>query len=64
MNGVRSLGEVDPQPLHLCPVCLAKIQAALGFEPRARYQRLVDFHRRHGLPGAADFARARAAEVR
>lgn len=64
MNGVRSLGEVDPQPQHLCPVCLAKVQAALGFAPRARYERLADFYRRHGLQAEADFARQRAAEER
>jgi archaemetzincin len=64
MNGVRSLGEVDPQPLHLCPVCLAKVQAALGFAPRARYERLADFYRRHGLAAEAGFALQRAAEAR
>ncbi|MBI5478864.1 MAG: hypothetical protein HY906_08415 [Deltaproteobacteria bacterium] len=64
MNGVRSLAEVDPQPLHLCPVCLAKIQAALGFAPRARYERLAAFYRRHGLAGEAAFALQRAAEAR
>jgi archaemetzincin len=64
MNGVRSLGEVDPQPPHLCPICLAKLQAALGFEPRSRYERLAAFYRRHGLRAEADFALARAAELR
>jgi archaemetzincin len=64
MNGVRSLGEVDPQPLHACPVCLAKLRAALGFEPRARYERLAAFYRRHGLEAEAAFALQRAAEGR
>jgi archaemetzincin len=64
MNGVRSLGEVDPQPLHLCPVCLAKGRAARGFEPRARYERLAAFYRSHGLAAEAAFALQRAAEVR
>ncbi len=44
--------------------CLAKIQASLGLEPRTRYERLADFYRGHGLQGEADFARARAAELR
>jgi archaemetzincin len=64
MNGVRTLEEVERQPLHACPVCLAKLGAALGFEPRARYARLAAFYRRHGLVAEADFAQQRAAAVR
>lgn len=41
MNGINSLQEVDGQPLHLCPVCLAKLAFHLRFDIRNRYRRLA-----------------------
>ena len=49
MNGSNSLAEADDQPLHLCPVCLRKLQWNRGFDPIRRYQCLLDFYERHGL---------------
>jgi archaemetzincin len=63
MNGVNSLREMDNSPLHLCPVCLAKLQWNLKFDPAQRYRRLAAFYRRHGLTAQADFVAARAAEL-
>jgi len=40
MNGSNSMGETDAQPLHLCPVCLRKLQWNIGFDPVVRYRRL------------------------
>ncbi len=45
MNGVNSLEESDLTPLQLCPVDLRKIQTAVGFHPRERYERLEEFYR-------------------
>jgi archaemetzincin len=63
MNGGNSLAEVDRTPIHLCPVCLAKLDHNLGFASlAARYRRLASFYRRAGLDPEAAFAEARAAE--
>lgn len=63
MNGVNSLVEMDRSPLHLCPVCLAKLQWNLRFDAPRRYRRLAAFYRRVGLEGEARFALARSTEV-
>lgn len=62
LNGSNSLAEMDRQPMHYCPVCLAKLQRNLGFDPIARYRKLAAFYRRHGLAQQARFAAARAAQ--
>ena len=38
MNGSNSLEESDTHPLNLCPVCLRKLYAAVGFDATARYE--------------------------
>lgn len=63
MNGSNSLEESDRQPLHLCPVCLRKLQGAVGFDPVARYQRLEAWYRKHGLTEEADFAKTRRTAI-
>jgi archaemetzincin len=63
MNGVNSLREGDSKPIHLCPVCLAKLKWNLGFDPAARYRALGDFYQQQGLDAEARFVRARAPEV-
>ena len=45
MNGSNNLAESDSRPLHLCPVCLRKLQAVLGFDVLDRYRRLREFYR-------------------
>ena len=59
MNGSNSLPETDAAPLHLCPVCLRKLQSAVGFEPAARYAALQAFYLEHGLDDAADWVSER-----
>jgi archaemetzincin len=49
MNGSNHLSESDARPLHLCPVDLRKLQHSVGFEPAARYRRLLDFSRNVGF---------------
>jgi archaemetzincin len=63
MNGSNSVAEMDAQPLHACPVCLAKLRANLRFDPRARYERLEALYRRQGLTDEAAFVRARLREL-
>ena len=57
MNGTNSLAELDGQPLHLCPVCLAKLHWNLRFDPAARFRKLEAFYRRIGLGAEARFVR-------
>jgi archaemetzincin len=40
MNGSNSMPETDAQPLHLCPVCLRKLQWSVGFDAIKRYRLL------------------------
>jgi archaemetzincin len=63
MNGCNSLSEMDRSPLHLCPVCLAKLQWNLRFDVAKRYRQLALFYRRQGLWPEARFAEARVAEL-
>ena len=49
MNGANSLVEADASPMHLCPVCLRKLQDAIGFDAIFRYQELERFYQKQGL---------------
>jgi len=49
MNGSNSLGEMDRQPLALCPVCLKKLRWNRGFRHAKRYGDLQAFYRRMKL---------------
>lgn len=40
MNGSNSMEEAGTKPFLLCPVCIRKIQAALGFDYLERYKAL------------------------
>lgn len=55
MNGANSLREADSTPMHLCPVCLRKLQRAIGFDPTARYQGLEKFYRVHEFADEGDW---------
>lgn len=49
MNGCNSLEENDAQPIHLCPVCLKKLQHAVGFDIKNRYKGLGEFYLKEGF---------------
>ena len=49
LSGSNSLAESDRQPIHLCPICLRKLQWNLGFDVAKRYQGLKSFYHRNGL---------------
>lgn len=38
MQGSNHLEEADRRPLDLCPICLRKLQCAIGFNIVERYQ--------------------------
>ncbi|PNJ50909.1 AMZ2 isoform 6 [Pongo abelii] len=41
MQGSNHLEEADRRPLNLCPICLRKLQCAIGFSTVERYKALV-----------------------
>jgi archaemetzincin len=49
MNGCNNLEENDAQPMHLCPVCLKKLQHTIGFDINNRYKKLETFYSKEGF---------------
>uniref|UniRef100_A0A2K5M8I3 Archaemetzincin-2 n=1 Tax=Cercocebus atys TaxID=9531 RepID=A0A2K5M8I3_CERAT len=54
MQGSNHLEEADRRPLNLCPICLRKLQCAIGFSIVERYKALVRWidDESSGTPGA------------
>jgi archaemetzincin len=48
MNGSNHLAESDARPMHLCPVCLRKLQHSIGFDVIKRYEKLFRFYKQAG----------------
>jgi archaemetzincin len=55
MNGSNHLAESDRRPLHLCPVCLRKLQWSIGFDVLERYRALERVIRADGFVDEADW---------
>jgi archaemetzincin len=55
MNGSNHLAESDCRPLHLCPVCLRKLQWRIGFDVLERYHVLEHVTRTDGFTDEADW---------
>jgi len=49
LNGSNHLKESDSRPMHLCPVCLRKLQYGIGFDVVGRYRNLLQFYRKFGF---------------
>ncbi|MBC7822048.1 MAG: hypothetical protein IAG10_34615 [Planctomycetaceae bacterium] len=49
VSGSNNLDENDSRPLHVCPVCLRKLHASVGFDPIERDRGLLPIYRRLGL---------------
>lgn len=49
--------------MHLCPVCLRKLQMSLGFDPHARYQALEQEYVGAGLNDPAGWVQRRQAFI-
>jgi archaemetzincin len=64
MNGSNHLQESDRRPLHLCPVCLRKLQFSVGFDVVKRYEALARFERAKGLEDEAAWVERRLETIR
>lgn len=59
MNGSNHLKESDSRPLHLCPVCLRKLQASIGFDVVQRYKDIGAFYKKYGFDEEAKWVEKR-----
>jgi len=64
MNGSNHLQESDARPLHLCPVCLRKLQWSIGFDVVKHYEHLHQFCQRAGFEDEAAWIARRLKELR
>lgn len=64
MNGSNHLGESDRRPLHLCPVCLRKLQWSIDFDVVERYSALEHVARSDGFADETDWLGHRIKTVR
>ena len=55
MNGSNHLAEADRRPLHLCPVCLRKLQWSIDFDLLKRYSALEGVYRADGFTDEANW---------
>jgi archaemetzincin len=53
LNGSNHLKESDSRPVHLCPVCLRKLQYSIRFSVVSRYQNLLRFYKKAGFDNDA-----------
>lgn len=59
MGGANHLGEMDKSPMHLCPVCLRKLQHSASFGPLIRYKKLHEFYVKHEFGEEAKWIESR-----
>ncbi|MGZ5005678.1 MAG: archaemetzincin [Chthoniobacterales bacterium] len=64
MNGSNHLSESDRRPLHLCPVCLRKLQWSIGFDVLERYRALEKVSRTDGFTAEAGWSSQRIKTLR
>jgi archaemetzincin len=64
MNGSNHLAESDRRPLHLCPVCLRKLQWSIGFDVLERYRAVERVTRADGFADEADWFSRRVKVLR
>jgi archaemetzincin len=64
MNGSNHLAESDRRPLHLCPVCLRKLQWSVGFDVLERYRAMEGVARANGFADEADWLSRRIKTLR
>jgi hypothetical protein len=62
--GSNHLAESDRRPLHLCPVCLRKLQWNIGFDVLKRYTELERANRAAGFLDEADWLSRRIQALR
>jgi archaemetzincin len=64
MNGSNHLQESDARPLHLCSVCLRKLQWSIGFDVVKHYEQVHQFCQRAGFEDEAAWIARRLKKVR
>ena len=63
MNGSNHLQESDRRPLHLCPVCLRKLQFSVDFDVVKRYAELARFDKEMGFEDEAQWLSGRVQRI-
>jgi archaemetzincin len=63
LNGSNHLGETDSRPMHLCPVCLRKLQLGAGFGVLSREMSLLKFYEKQKFKPEADWMRRRVMKL-
>jgi archaemetzincin len=64
LNGSNHLAETDSRPMHLCPVCLRKLQMNAGFDLQWREEALNRFFSLHGFKAEAEWTARRLEKMR
>lgn len=64
MNGSNHMQEADGRPMHLCPVCLRKLQLATGFDLVRRETALKSFYEAHSIPEEIEWSTRRIEKMR
>ena len=59
MNGSGHLEEDFRQPMFLCPVDLRKLQKLCGFDVLERYNRIIEFYKKHNMADDAKWYQKR-----
>lgn len=55
LNGSNHLKESDSRPMHICPVCLHKLQHSIEFKIISRYSKLFHFYQKIGFDDEAQW---------
>ena len=55
LNGSNHLKESDARPMHLCPVCLRKLQHSIGFDVVSRFCNLFRLYQKVGFDDEAEW---------
>ena len=63
VNGSNHLKESDSRPLHLCPVCLRKLQYSIEFDVIDRYRHLFRFYQKVGFDNDAQWIANRLTHI-
>ena len=63
INGSNSMPESDRRHIHLCPICLKKLQWNRKFDVAKRYRELGAFYKKHGLKPESEWIAKRLKEI-
>jgi archaemetzincin len=64
INGSNHLRESDSRPLHLCPVCLRKLQHSAKFDVVKRYTKLREYYKKADFDDAAEWLTGRLEHIK